>query len=159
MFSAFLLIKNKINLTDPFEQLFVSILHQCNALSWFLNIFITRNDILTLLEIAIKYPTSVVFISKNSKFISGNINLKYDTAKCFSVTHNPPSTLATNRCIHQSLSQSIHLSTSSHSPTHHLEFIFPFITVSAACGVSSLLHFFPPPASICHKRDKRPLSL
>lgn len=107
----------------------------------------------TLLEIAIKYPTSVVFISKNSKLISDNINLKCDTAKCSSVTHSPPSTLATNRWIYHSLSQSIHLSTSSHSPTHHLEFILPFITLSAACDVSSLLHFIPPSASICQKTD------
>jgi len=107
----------------------------------------------TLLEIAIKYPTSVVFISKNSKLISANMNLKCDTTKCSSVTHSPPSTLATNRCIHQSLSQSIHLSTSSHSHTHHLEFILPFITVSAACDVSSLHHFVPPSASICQEKD------
>lgn len=107
----------------------------------------------TLLEIAIIYPTSVVFISKNSKLISDNINLKCDTAKCSSVTHSPPSTLATNRWIYQSLSQSIHLSTSSHSPTHHLEFILPFITLSAACDVSSLLHFIPPSAWICQEKD------
>lgn len=94
-----------------------------------------------------------MFISKNSKLISDNINLKCDTAKCSSVTHTPPSTLATNRCIYQSLSQSIHLSTSSHSSTHHLEFILPFITLSAACDVSSLLHFIPPSASICQEKD------
>lgn len=106
-----------------------------------------------LFKIAIKYPTSVVFISKNSKLISANINLKYDTAKCSSVTHSPPPTLATNRCIHQSLYQSIHLSTSSHSHTHHLEFILPFITLSATCDVSFLLHFVPPSASICQQKD------
>lgn len=107
----------------------------------------------TLFETAIKYPTSVVFISKNSKLISANINLKCDTTKCSSVTHSPPSTLATNWYIHQSLSQSIHLSTSSHSHTHHLEFILPFITLSAACDVSSLLHIVPPSASICQEKD------